>query len=213
MSITINLLPLSTVIEHEEVVSSRVKMVKYALMMEKVVRRPIIVHEDKKFVVDGHHRLQALRELGVKYVPVVYANYDRDIKDIKGWSIILNVRNLKGREVIRQVQDFEQSIKRGSNKMIIKLKDSLYEVSIDALDSYRTITEINLDIFKVRNYTKRVTELSRDLRQDFVIVLPPLSKYSIFKIVQKGLVLPPRSTYHITYLKKININFSLKKLK
>ena len=62
-------------IQHERVHPARLKEVRKALRKEGVVRRPVIVDKETNIILDGHHRVQALREFGAKRVPVAYVRY------------------------------------------------------------------------------------------------------------------------------------------
>ncbi len=65
-----------TLVPHERVDDARLKVVRKQLQSQGVVRRPIIVDRHSRVILDGHHRVQALRDLGAKHAPVVYVRYN-----------------------------------------------------------------------------------------------------------------------------------------
>ncbi len=65
-------------IAHERVCHARLNVLYKQINDEGVIRRPVIVDKTTNVILDGHHRVQALRDLGAKRVPVVYVNYSDD---------------------------------------------------------------------------------------------------------------------------------------
>jgi len=65
-------------IQHERVSRTRLTLLYKQICMDGVIRRPVIVDKTTNVILDGHHRVQALRDLGAKRVPVVYVNYSDD---------------------------------------------------------------------------------------------------------------------------------------
>ena len=45
------------------------------IKMDGLLMKPIVVDAKTKVVLDGHHRLEALRQLGCSKIPVYYVNY------------------------------------------------------------------------------------------------------------------------------------------
>lgn len=75
MKQTIVFADIRTLIDHEQVDRARLGQVRKQLLAQKEIRRPVMVDKASNVVLDGHHRVQALREIGVKRVPVVYVRY------------------------------------------------------------------------------------------------------------------------------------------
>lgn len=69
---------INKLIQHERVCRARLRAVYKQINGDGVIRRPVIVDKTTNVVLDGHHRVQALRDLGAKRVPVVYVNYSDD---------------------------------------------------------------------------------------------------------------------------------------
>lgn len=60
---------------HERTLSRRVATLVRQIKEEGSVRRPIIVDKRSLIVLDGHHRVAALRQLGAARVPVYLVDY------------------------------------------------------------------------------------------------------------------------------------------
>lgn len=72
------LVPLAMLREHEETIPERTKLVLDDILSEGCLRYPILVDARTLTVLDGHHRLEALRKLGVNYVPAFMVDYFKD---------------------------------------------------------------------------------------------------------------------------------------
>jgi hypothetical protein len=74
------LVPTGDLTTHEEAQPDRVKRVFKQIRSSKVVKKAIAVDERSMVVLDGVHRLSALRELGCARVPVWLIDYsDEDV--------------------------------------------------------------------------------------------------------------------------------------
>jgi L-serine kinase (ADP) len=67
--------PQQDLLAHEQVVEPRVQELVKLLQREKVVRLAIVADQATLVVLDGHHRLEALRRLGCKRVPAMLVDY------------------------------------------------------------------------------------------------------------------------------------------
>jgi hypothetical protein len=73
--------PADRLLAHEEVVPHKVAELVEVLRRDGVVRLAIVADEASLVVLDGHHRLTALRRLGARRVPVLLVDYrDPDIR-------------------------------------------------------------------------------------------------------------------------------------
>jgi len=62
--------------EHEETSEEHVKLLAEEIERDGVLKRAIAVDCKTKVILDGHHRLRALRRLGCNRIPVVFLDYD-----------------------------------------------------------------------------------------------------------------------------------------
>ncbi len=72
------LIELDKLKKHEAVNQNRVTKLKQQMLFDGYIKNPVIVEKEHLIILDGHHRVQALLELGAKYVPVQLVNYDSD---------------------------------------------------------------------------------------------------------------------------------------
>jgi hypothetical protein len=75
------LLPIEKLKVHEETGEKRVGELVEKIRKDGVLKNPVVVERRNFVVLDGHHRLAALKRLGMKLIPVQLVNYeDGDLK-------------------------------------------------------------------------------------------------------------------------------------
>lgn len=75
MKMNITYVDIACLVEHEHVDHKRLEVVRAKLLTEGVIRRPVIVDKATNIILDGHHRVRALQELGIRHAPVAYVRY------------------------------------------------------------------------------------------------------------------------------------------
>lgn len=81
MNKKIHLVDIQTLIAHERTSRARVGAVQLHIRQCGVVNRPVIVDKNSGVILDGHHRVQALKAIGALKAPVLYVNYmDKEIE-------------------------------------------------------------------------------------------------------------------------------------
>lgn len=81
----VSMLRVSELRAHELTQRERVEELKRSILREGVIRRPILVDERTLIVIDGHHRLQAIKELGFELIPAVLVDYRSDEICVEPW--------------------------------------------------------------------------------------------------------------------------------
>lgn len=76
--------------EHEEINLNRVREV-YDIIQTNMSVHPILVDNDSKVILDGHHRYNALRKIGVSRIPVFFIDYGSKYVMLDSWRIDLKV--------------------------------------------------------------------------------------------------------------------------
>lgn len=71
---TIKIVPIEFLRQHEHTDKKHLDDVRKSILKEGL-NFPIIADKKTKLVLDGHHRLNALKGLGVRNIPVVYVDY------------------------------------------------------------------------------------------------------------------------------------------
>ena len=81
----IALIELTKLRAHERVDLAHLKQLAREIESDKILKFAIAVDKDTRIILDGHHRLGALRELGCKRIPVTFVNYRESQIKVKSW--------------------------------------------------------------------------------------------------------------------------------
>lgn len=66
---------------HEMVCLKRLKQVKDDLLVKGYIKNPVVVDQKNNIILDGHHRVAALKQIGVSKIPAFLVDYqDKKIK-------------------------------------------------------------------------------------------------------------------------------------
>jgi len=72
--------------EHEQVDTERLSELIKQILADGVLKRPILADRATLTILDGHHRLRALRKLGVKVVPAMLVDYSDPRIVVRRWA-------------------------------------------------------------------------------------------------------------------------------
>lgn len=95
------LVPIDKLLPHEEVEEENVAELVAELERTKVFSDPIWVARDSWVILNGHHRVEALRRLKAARVPVWLLDYDTDLVSLEPWRPGLPIPKS---EVVRHAQ-------------------------------------------------------------------------------------------------------------
>jgi len=74
-TINIELVELDKLKPHEGVDSAHLRELREEIKSDGILKFAIAVNKDKNIILDGHHRVAALKELGCAKTPVVFVDY------------------------------------------------------------------------------------------------------------------------------------------
>lgn len=84
----ISLVSIERVRPHERAVEGRVRELLRDLEATLILRKPVVLDEETLTLLDGHHRLQALRRLGVELVPAALVRYSDPRIVVRRWGSV-----------------------------------------------------------------------------------------------------------------------------
>lgn len=76
------LVEVSLLAPHEDVDREHLNLIEEDITRSNYVKYPLVVDVRTFIVLDGHHRLEALKELGFRYVPVFFVDYAENYVDV-----------------------------------------------------------------------------------------------------------------------------------
>ncbi|MGC9072248.1 MAG: ParB N-terminal domain-containing protein [Acidilobus sp.] len=183
---------------HEMFLEDRVAELVTSIRVKGALLRPLVVEASSLILLDGAHRLKALRELGALSAPVALVRYDR--VGLKGWVRMYPKESLRDLRRVAEVSDVRELT---GGPTIVTLgggSEAYYDlVQLESL-GHRLL--------------KVVTRSSiRNLGSYLVLVIPPPpTKELVIKAALTGRLLPPRSTRHVTEAKKVRLRTPLASL-
>jgi hypothetical protein len=180
---------------HEMTDPMRLEELKKQLAADGYQKDPIIVDEEHLIVIDGHHRILALRALG--YTKVVahrikYLDDDRII--VKTWHPA--VRGSRD-ELLKILQPYLKDVEPAENKQVALLVLSDTQHLLAA--SREAIMSSLLGRFSIE-YAPNVETAQRLARSEGyagAILFNPIDKGQVIRAALSGRVLPPKTTQHI----------------
>ena len=190
----IMLLPLRELQPHEDPIPSHVEEVAASIAALGYVLKPIIVEEKTLTIIDGHHRYHALRRLGAHWAPVVLASYDGDIDAIgsKPKTVLVAARN-QHEAVAHVASALEEASAKGPWRITIACGAARETLDIDLLDAYTALKQLA---------AARRAKSAKQFR--VTVAIPPLSPRHVLRAAHRMETLPPRTTLHLTQLKKLH---------
>lgn len=69
------MMSLSGLKSHESVSQKRLKVIISKIRADGVFRNPVVVENQELIILDGHHRVAALKKLGAKKIPAYLVDY------------------------------------------------------------------------------------------------------------------------------------------
>jgi hypothetical protein len=182
--IRLELMPPGDLAPHERVVPERVEAVLQAILAAKALYKPVIVDEATLTVIDGHHRLHALKLLGARRVPVLLVDYEHDIYRI------------------------DPAPKPATQSLLLSLAHT--SGSTWALIVGRRTRTANVDPIDVYKALARTTpQASPTAMSAPRLIPPPPEPWIIRELATRRLLLPPRTTIHKTWAKHVILRIPL----
>ncbi|MGB9778136.1 MAG: ParB N-terminal domain-containing protein [Candidatus Bathyarchaeales archaeon] len=72
--------------QHEEVDPIHLKELKEEIWSDKILKFAIVADKNTNIILDGQHRYNAIKELGLKHIPVVYVDYNSPEIEVQSWK-------------------------------------------------------------------------------------------------------------------------------
>jgi len=211
---------------HEETIPDRVAELRDSIQHDGVVKDPIIVDTDSYVVLDGMHRVAALRELSCLRVPVCAVDYLNPSIKVGVWY-----RTLTGRVSCAQFDAALSSSGIKVKRFSPDMKTVTENPSLAALfaGGESLLLESNgaraYEVLKTAERCARVLRLAvafeteQDAierlingKTDAVITLPKIDKASIRAAGMTGRLLPHKVTRHIIPARPLRVNIPVSTL-
>ncbi len=206
---------------HEEIVPDLLEQLTQAIDSDGYVKHPIIVDGGSLVVLDGMHRVAALKHLELKRVPVCFVDYENPAitvgcwyRAIQGSEIVLG--GMKGQDYVVEEQKDVEELEIGVSTVVAVLKTmnrtGIVRATFDDLkEAYDIIREIEEGL-RERSFEvlyKTEDDALRALREgkvDAVLLTPRLTKESIVRTARSGKVFSYKATRHVVPARPLHVD-------
>lgn len=217
---------------HEESLQPLIKKLMERINQDQFIKHPIMADKKTLTILDGAHRLVALKNLSCKWIPVCLVNYQnpkirvsswyRTIANLKqeGWlPTILRKLQLKVAETTQK--EAEEAVRSGNapaafltrqNGFIIKSKPMNFRQRYNLV---KRIEEAVIETGATINYNPP-NDAGSFLKRgivDAIIVVPQISKKLVVEATLKKKVFARKATRHIIPARPLNLTIALSLLK
>ncbi|MGC8816283.1 MAG: ParB N-terminal domain-containing protein [Candidatus Hadarchaeum sp.] len=232
LEIEIGVSPVNGVYIHEEIIPRMLDQLVQDIRQNAEVRSPVIVDRNTSVVLDGMHRVAALKELGCRYLPACLVDYRSPVIQVGCWYRVIRdwVSDSRLLEIFRSL---------GLGIELSSLESALKELearkATAALFTARNCYLIrvpNTDILESYRWVKRFEsaaeaqglhigyEIEHDAEWQVrsgkcpaALLVPRTTKEEVVRTALAGTVFPPKTTRHTLPARPVNVNVPLSWLK
>ena len=113
---------------HERARKKHIDAIENEIKRDGFVSHPVLVDENTMIVLDGHHRLAALKRMGMSYVPVSFVDYNSPSIKVTSWRKGERITKKKVREAglsgkLLRIKTSRHLYSRKAIAMNVDLKD------------------------------------------------------------------------------------------
>jgi len=112
--------------EHEEIRPDYLEQLKNEILSDGILKMPIAVDKKTYIILDGHHRLHALKKIGCKKIPVILFDYQSPEIEVIPWREDEKIT----KEMIIQTALAGRRMPPKTSKHMILIKGELKHISI-----------------------------------------------------------------------------------
>ena len=227
--VEVDLRPVGLVLPHEETISDLSARLSDQIRADGFQRDPIIVDRENHVVLDGMHRLRALKELGARHILCQFVDYSSPEIRLERWA-----RSLKGvnKESLAEILKDSGIDRRVSLKEAIDLVDGRgTPVAVLTSGSCFVSSSSFRSLAESFELLRRMDEASRamGLKEEFieeelietvipnpgnvVILTPRVEKNEVIEAAKGGRLFPHKSTMHVVGLRTVGVNYPLSELR
>lgn len=227
LTLKLSLEPVDRLHIHEEVIESALRRLVEEIRADRVVKHPVIVDEKTMVVLDGMHRVAALKELRCRLIPACLVDYDNPNILVSSWCRGIAGENLGravrlieglGLEVVgRPLEEAVGMLGREGVVAVVVSNQGCLTVHGDVGDVKDVYDEVKRMESALRSEGYRVEYLTEDdaLRMArsgrllASIVLPKVSKEAVRRVALRGEVFAHKTTRHVIPARPMFLNVPL----
>jgi hypothetical protein len=195
---------------HEETVAEDLKGLVKALRDNPVLRHPIIADRRTGIVLDGTHRLAAIKQLKCNFIPSAIVDYDDPQITIERWFRLFSgsnvrtlenhLRQLKPREVSRD--ECEEGLSKRRWYATVEKPMSCLAFPVRSQNPYEMIKDSHdIEMAARKQGVSTAYQDTRDTKpgdpESLVMSTIKIEKKEVVETVKNGKLFPPKTTRHL----------------
>jgi hypothetical protein len=215
---SLTFIEIDELIPHEEIIPSLLDSVVSELRATGMLIHPVVVSSQHHVILDGNHRVEALRRIGAKRVLAYQVDYYSEEVAVKRWFRSVS-GNVDVEELIRRVAGTlnVEVLRTGREESIESLKSDVRAIAsildqngsafllrsgspVPTYRAYAMMAEIDraLAPFELSYETEdmALARLERKERR-IVVASRPIRKEEVIESALKGMRFPPKSSRHV----------------
>ena len=195
---------------HEETVAEDLAKLVNALQENPVLRHPIIADRRTGIILDGTHRLAAIKQLKCNFIPSALVEYDDPKIIIERWFRRLSASNLQSLETDLEllnprevsIEECEEGLSKRRWCATVENPKSHLAFPARSRDPYQMVQDSHTIEIVARNQGAVITyQDTKDMEtrdsESLVMSTIKLEKNEVINAVKKGKLFPPKSTRHL----------------
>lgn len=222
----IYLSPSNTLFMHEETISDRVAELKDSFLRDGVVKDPVVVDANSCVVLDGMHRVAALRELRCFCIPVCAVDYLNPSIKVGVWYRTLSGRlsptqfeaalSSSGLRFERSLFDLT-SVMENPHLATIFASGECFGLGADGRQVYEVLKTAErcarqLGLTVTFETERDALDMLVNKKIDAILTLPKIDKASVREAGLTGQLLPHKVTRHVIPARPLGVNIPLRTL-
>lgn len=181
--------------EHEEIDPFHFYKLKKELVRDGFQKDPIIIEDKYNTVLDGHHRLNILKSLGLSKIAAYQVDYLNNAKiKVKTWYPIIVDSNTNPLDIFKKYFVNKKLDNMDEEYSKLLLKEGVHMLHLDRKKALGMIVgKIKLDYIDTE---EKALEMIQDGRAKAALSFKPISKKEVIRHALSGNKLPPKTTQH-----------------
>jgi len=231
LNLRIRLLKISSLLLHEETIPEFLEHLTWSIKKDGCLKHPIIVDAESLLVLDGVHRVAALKKLGCKRILVCLVDYKSPEIQVFNWyRTISKINSLKSllsevKNVVGSVKKVDQIDKKtiGTSPDVAALKtvnesfllNHTFESIKEAYDVIKCVEE-RLKILGLKVMYETESDAQQSLNKheaDAVLLTPKITKQAIIETARSGRIFAYKATRHVIPARPLGVCLPLSLLR
>ena len=196
------------------------------LIRDGVQRDPVVVDEASGTILDGTHRVDALRKSGAEFALTYLVDYgDPQVRLYRWYRVISRPGEVQAKEILSDLKlekrgplgstDFSP---RPRSRLLVAYHGEVFGREADDLDGH-TSTMRNFDRAAARKglHLGFVDEASATpglvQGEDLTLIPPGFGKEDVLRAGAEGRLLPPKSTLHVFPIRPLGVDYPVEALR